>query len=157
MLRGDYQHLLNEVLLIKDNFGLVVMSKIKPGLKQMLVSPYKNEWHRSYELASQVLKDDTGKRAKLHNIYADPKYYAGYHVRSIDGNLKAKGSVPAKQNHSSVVAFLGEGAAWSILEHKSFLMQHQQDHAKMRKAEEDALHVQCYKFKSKREGQLGVD
>ena len=122
----------------------------------MFVSPCENEWHRSYELASQVLKDDPAKRAKLDNIYADPKYYAGYHVRSIDGNLKARGSVPAEQNHSSIGAFLGE-IAWSIMEHISFLIQHQQDHAKSRKSDEDALHVQCYKFKSKREGQLGFD
>ena len=156
-LRGDYHHLLNEVWPKEDNFGIVVMSKIKHWLKQMLVSPYENEWLRCYEQASQVLKDDPAKRAKLDNIYSNPKYYAGYHVRSIDGNLKAKGSVPAEQNHSSVVAWLGKGATWSIMEHKSFLMQRQQDHAKMRKADEDALHVQCFKFKSQREGQLGVD
>ena len=132
-LRGDYYHLLNELWPKEENFGLVVMSKIKHWLKQMLVSPYENEWHRSYEQASQVLKDDPAKKEKLDNIYAYPKYYAGYHVRSIDGNLKARGSVPAEQNHSSIGAFLGE-SAWSIMGHISFLIQHQQDHAKIRKS-----------------------
>ena len=63
----------------------------------MFVSPCENEWHWSYELASQVLKDDPAKRAKLDNIYADPKYYSAYHVRSIDSNLRARGLVPAKK------------------------------------------------------------
>ena len=43
VLRGDYHHLMNEVWPRTENFGLVIMTKIRPWLKQMLLSPYEND------------------------------------------------------------------------------------------------------------------
>jgi hypothetical protein len=46
---------------------------------------------------------------------------AGYYLRDFDRNLELKGLVPAEQNHSSIVAHLGKGTNWSVVEHTSQL------------------------------------
>ena len=90
-------------------------------------------------------------------IYNNPGYYAGYVLRNIEGNRVFRGSVPAEQNHSSVIAYLGEGGNWSIMEHMQKLRTRQQDHVKKKRKEEDRLHVQTYKYKSNLLGQAGID
>ena len=51
------------------------------------------------------------------------------------------GSVPAEQNHSSIIAYIGDGGNWSIMLHMSKLMSRHQDQVKKKKTEEDVLHV----------------
>jgi len=157
VLRGDYHHLMNEVWPRTENFGLVFMTKIRPWLKQMLLSPYEKDWHRCYSLISRVIETDPDKMIFLDTIYSKPSYYAGYFLRSVEGNLKLNGSVPAEQNHASTVAYLGEGGKLSICQHFSELMLRQQNHTKVKKAEEDDLYVKSYKYISKRDGQFGID
>ena len=53
-------------------------------------------------------------------------------------HLDLKGSVPAEQNHSSIISYFGDGASWTIMEHIHRLLQRQQDHwNKMNKIEDD--------------------
>ena len=77
----------------------------------------------------------------LDTIYSKHSYYAGYFLRPVEGNLKVSGSVPAEQNHSSTVAYLGEGGKLSICQHISELTLRQQNYTKVKKAEEDDLYV----------------
>jgi hypothetical protein len=65
----------------------------------------------------EVIADDPIKANCIKKIFSNPQYKVGYFLRTIEGNLKIIGSVPAEQNHSSVAAYLGKGANWSILEH----------------------------------------
>jgi hypothetical protein len=50
----------------------------------------------------------------LESIYNDHEYYQGFFLLHTLGNLGLLGSVPAKQNHASIVAHLGKGASWEI-------------------------------------------
>ena len=157
LLRGDYYHLMNEVRPKNINFGLVVMEKIRPWLKQMLMSPEEEVWNRAYESICKVVENDTHKMVLLDEIYDNPGYYAGYHLKQIEGNIKLNGSVPAEQNHSSLQAHLGKGNHWSICENVKELLVRQQLHAKQKNADEQSLHVQSFKYKSKCPGQEAVD
>jgi len=56
-----------------------------------------------------------------------------------------------------VIAYLGQGGNWSIMEHMQKLITRQQDHVKKKRKEEDQLHVQTYKYKSNILGQAGID
>ena len=84
----------------------------------------------------------------LDEIYDNPGYYAGYHLKQIVGNLQVNGSVSAEQNHSSIKAHLGKGNHWSICENVKELLVRQQLHAKQKNADEQSLHVQSFKYKS---------
>ena len=59
----------------------------------------------------------------LKNINGDPKYYAGYYLRTLVCNLKTLGSVPLEQNHTGNVLHLGKGAHWCIAEQCSHLLE----------------------------------
>ena len=116
-LRGDYYHLYNEVWPKPDNFGQVCMAQCGPRFRKMISSPDKKVWISSYKSIAKYLQLDPIKLEKLDNIYNNPGYYAGYFLRNIEGNRVFRGSVPAEQNHSSVIAYLGEGGNSSIMEH----------------------------------------
>jgi len=156
-LRGDFHHLMNEVWPKQENFGLVAMSTCSPWLRTMLVSADENAWHQSYKSIANFFKNDPHKLRKLDSIYQNPSYYAGYYLKKIVGNLMLLGSVPAEQNHSSIIAYIGDGGNWSIMLHMSKLMSRHQDHVKKKKSEEDLLHVRSYKYKSTLIGQKGID
>ena len=83
LLRGDYYHLMNEVWPKNINFGLVVMEKIRPWLKQMLMSPEEEVWNRAYESICKVVENDTHTMVLLDEIYDNPGYYAEYHLKPI--------------------------------------------------------------------------
>ena len=84
----------------------------------------------------------------LNDIYKNPKYYSGYYIKNIVGNLSLLGSVPAEQNHSSIVAFLGKGAMWDIWEHLKNLCERHQVHCDYESREEAKLTVSSHKFQS---------
>jgi hypothetical protein len=47
------------------------------------------------------------------------------------------GAVPAKQNHSSVVAHLRKGANWGVAEHLSHMLQRQIHLTKLRQGKDN--------------------
>jgi len=68
------------------------------------------------------------------------------------------GSVPAEENHSSIIAFLGKGnSGWSVMYHLAALLNRQAEHSKVKKREEDRLHVSTLKYISKESGQAGLE
>jgi hypothetical protein len=70
----------------------------------------------SYSSAKTHLLNDAEKVLALEEIYWDPSHDAGWFLKKIEGDLFLDGSVPAEQNHLSVVAILGPvpaGPLWS--------------------------------------------
>ena len=92
----------------------------------MLLSQTKSEWDVAFIQAKEHVVNYPRKMELLQSIYDNPKYYAGYTIREIDGNLGLNGSTMAEVNHSSVVAHLGPGGLMSILCHVTKLLQRQQ-------------------------------
>jgi hypothetical protein len=76
----------------------------------------KAEWELAYASAKKHLLHDAEKYSALEKIHGNPSHFAGWYLKTIEGNLFLNGSVPAKQNHSSVATHLGAGASWSVVE-----------------------------------------
>ena len=74
------------------------------------------------------------------------------------GNLGRNGSAPSEQNHSSTVAFLPiSGTGQSIMDHTCELVKRQQEHMKEMKKADDILHCSVHSYRSKLNGQKGMD
>ena len=56
------------------------------------------------------------------------------------------GDVSAKQNHSGVVSYLGEGASFAVAEQVTHLLKQQQNNDKLRRQNEDRQYVQASRF-----------
>jgi hypothetical protein len=84
----------------------------------------------------------------LDDIHGDPEKYAGYYLRSIDGNLQMNGDVSAEQNHSGVVAYLGEGACFAVAEQITHLLSRQKNIDRIRRQREDDQFVRGLRFQS---------
>jgi hypothetical protein len=103
ILRCDYYHQINEVW--PHTFGTHLFQKIRGHLDQMLLGT-KKEWDLSYSSAKTSLLHDAEKFSALEGIYKNFSYFAGWFLKTIEGNPFLHGSVPAKQNHSSVASHL---------------------------------------------------
>ena len=64
----------------------------------MLLSETKGQWEKCYNNALKFVESDPQKRDKLCEIYDNPKYYAGYYLKSIIVNIGMLGSIPAEKN-----------------------------------------------------------
>lgn len=158
VLRGDYYHLMREVWPQSHNFGILLMEQIGPFLSKMLLSDRKDDFEQCYINATNYVKNDPEKLAKLDVIKDNPSYYAGYYIRQITGNLEIKGDVSSEQNHASVVAHLGEsGGGWSIMAHICELIKRQAEHQKQMKKKDDELHCSYTGYVSKHSGRRGTD
>ena len=122
LLRPDFYHLTNEVWPKSENFGQVLYPRIKNFLETMLKSTTESEYTNAFEAALAVVRYEPSKRSYLESIYHDHEYYGGFFLLHTLGNLGLLGSVPAEQNHASIVAHLGEGASWEIAQHIQHLM-----------------------------------
>ncbi len=71
--------------------------------------------------------------------------------------LSLNGSVPAKQNHSSVAAHLGLGASWSIMEQVSKLLERQKHLISKRQKKDIQAIVGTHNYKSRLQDQAGLD
>ena len=67
-----------------------------------------------------------------------------------------KGDVAAEQNHSSVAAYLGDGAAWTILENIAQLLRRHKDIVRRHMAVEDNLHSYIRVYKTTYQGYEGL-
>jgi hypothetical protein len=122
-LRCDYHHIVNEVW--PKQFGPSKYKELRPYLTRMLKYTTEAEYKLSFDIAMEAIAEDPIKASYVEKIFRNPKYYSGYYVRRIPGNLKMMGDAPAEQNHASVVAHLGKGASWSIPEHVRQLIERQ--------------------------------
>jgi hypothetical protein len=145
-LRGDFYHLLNEVW--PDHYHPSVYPTIKKFLAAMLLSKTQEEWEGAYECASLVLVSRPRMKSALDDIYNSVEQYAGFFLRSIEGNLMMNGDVSAEQNHSGVVAYLGEGAAFAVAEQMTHLLKRQQNLDKLRRQKEDDQYVRASRYDS---------
>ena len=82
----------------------------------MLLSCTEKEWTTSYTTARSKILDHPTVLEKLDDVYNNPQYYSGYYHRSISCNMVFRGSIPAEQNHSFIIAFLGKNASYTITE-----------------------------------------
>ena len=139
-------------------FGQVIMDSIRKYLRRMLISADEQEWNSYISTIKEILFSDPEKLTKLHKITSNPSYYAGYFLRKIEGNLLMLGSVPAEENHASIIVFLGKGnSGWSVVYHLAALLNRQAEYSKVKKREEDRLHVSTLKYMIKEFGQAGLE
>ena len=96
----------------------------------MLISYTKYQWVKEYNDALLILSDNPRKQLILKYINDRPTYYAGYHLCSIEGNLKFKGSIPDEQKHSSTISYFGIGNSWSISTQIKEMMIRNKNHEK---------------------------
>ena len=153
-LRSDYHHSKHEVF--PNTFGPHLFSKISGYLDRMLLGS-KEEWELSFQTAKTFLLQDAEKFAALERIYNNPSLFAGWYLRKIVGNLFLNGSAPAEQNHSSVVAHLGAGASWSVVEHVSKLLERQTVLTNKRRTKDSHAYVASLQYKSRLTFQAGDD
>ena len=151
ILRGDTWHLLHEVWPKKTNFGNR-FSEIQPFLQGMLESKSKADWECCYQQARERITYEAHRVQKLDEIYSKPSYYAGYIIYEMEGTLQRFGDAPAESNHSSVVAYLGLGANWSVIDQVKKLMERQQNRTKKKLAARSELHVKILGYKVKSHG-----
>ncbi len=130
--------------------------KIRGYLDRVLLGS-KAEWELSYTSAKTHLLRDAEKFSHLEEIYNNPSHYAGWFLRTVEGNLLLNGSVPAEQNHSSVAAHLGGGASWSVVEQVSKLLSRQTHLSSKRRQQESQAYVRHLKYKSKHIDQAAAD
>ena len=64
-----------------------------------------------------------------------------YHLREMEGGLGRNGSALAKESHSSVVAYIGEGGLCYIAEQIKYLLDCQKDRMRRKSTEEQNLHI----------------
>jgi len=155
VLRADFYHLMQEIW--PKSFGVVIMNYITKFLRAMLLSDTKQQWDKAYGAALDFVITDPQKREILYAIYDNPSYYAGYYLKSIEGNLGLLGSVSAEQNHAANVAHLGKGASWSITEQISNLMKKNQYYWRKESGKNADLTVSLHRFKSRLSGQEGIN
>ena len=83
----------------------------------MLYSRSKNEWDEAFHNARSLVINNHNLVEKLTKIHKDPSHYAGYYLSSVKGGSLGKhGDSHSEQNHSSVVAYLGQGGSLAIQE-----------------------------------------
>ena len=87
---------------------------IKGELRGIFLSCTEDEWSSSYRRAREIVKEFPLMVEKLEQIYKNPSYYVGYYLKNIVGNLTLLGSVSAEINHSSIRAYFGKGANWTL-------------------------------------------
>ena len=152
-LHSDYYHNLNKVF--PETFGNK-FEQIRKYLKVMLTGE-ENAWHNGYKQAREHLIGDPQKLSSLEQIYRRPGYFSCWKIRTVEGNLFCKGSVPAEQNHASVVAHLGRGGNLSISEHITALTQRQCHLNQLRQKQENQRRLFRAKSSSTRAGQTGIN
>ena len=145
-LRGDFYHLLHEVW--PNHFHSSVYPQIQKFLRSMLLSSNLTEWDSAYVCASKILIEKPLMLSALNDIYGDPEKYGGFYLRGIEGNLMMNGDVLAEQNHSGVVAYLGDGACFAVAEQITHLLSQQKNIDKMRRQKEDDQYVHGLRFQS---------
>ena len=155
LLRGDSWHLLNEVWPKPHNFG-DRFHEVKHFLKSMLQCRTQSEWDAAYQGARLLLANSPMRVDKLDLIHSNPKYYAGYYLTSIaEGSLGKQGDTPAEQNHSSVVAHIGKGGTFQIVEQCKSLLERQQTRTRLKLSRENDLSMDIHRYKSKLSGPEG--
>jgi hypothetical protein len=145
-LRCDYHHVVNEVWPLE--FGISVWKDLKPYLTRMLKSRTKEEYKLSFDIAMETVLEDPRQQSYIEKIFNNPQYYAGYHLRQMNGNLKMMGSAPAEQNHSSISMHLGHGANWSVAENIRQLIERQQTLEKSFSHYDNKLYTTNLNFRS---------
>ena len=58
------------------------------------------------------------------------------------------GDVAAEQNHSGVIAYLGQGASYSVAEQITHLLNRQKNLDKLRRQKEDDQHIYANRYES---------
>jgi hypothetical protein len=138
-------HMMNEVWPKQSSFGSVHYNSVRYFLRGMLESRAKKSWKNCYKSARSELmsRRQTEMTQHLDNIYAKPLYYAGYYLHStvLVGSLGKNGDSTAEHNHSSVVAYLGDGGNFSIAEQVKALLERHQDHVRKKTKQEQNLMV----------------
>ena len=155
-MRCDYYHVMKEIWPNKHNSGVLCFPLIKGELRSMLLSCTKDEWSFSYRKAREAVKEFPLMVEKLEEIYNNPSYYAGYYLKNIVGNLTLLGSVPAEINHSSICAYFGKGANWTLSYHMMILMERQHTHYLSLRRDIDRYMVEVACHMSKFHGDVGV-
>jgi hypothetical protein len=154
ILRCDYYHQIHEVW--PHTFGTHLFQKIRGHLDRIFLGT-KEEWELSYSSAKTFLLHDAEKFSALEGIYKNSSYFAGWFLETIEGNIFLCGSVPAKQNHSSVAAHLGPGASWLVVEQVSKLLDRQKHLTSKRQKKDIQAIVGNHNYKSRLQDQAGLD
>ena len=157
VLHGDFYHLMKENWPKPHNFGIVVFRLIKSFLAAMLTSATEEEWDSAYQSAYELITEHPSKVDLLNKIYNNPQYYAGYVTKQIVGNLNLNGSVPAEQNHSSNVRFIGDVMLNSVCEHIKTLLERQQQLCNKETDLETDYIVRSHRYLPQLEGDLALE
>ena len=147
ILHGDYYHLTN--FNWPKLFGNNVWNLLHPYLRRFLLSKTEKEYNNAYELAKEKVKNNAKALEKLMKIHQNPKYYGGYVVQNIVGNLGVNGDSQSERNHASVIAYNGQGGTWDIVEQISLLLKREQDQDRRRGQREDSYHVNVTQYTGK--------
>ena len=70
-------------LVIGEEFWTGFFNHIQQELRMMLNSQTRNNWDDAYLITKEKLYDFPEKLELLEEIFHDPKYYSGYHLRTI--------------------------------------------------------------------------
>ena len=155
ILHGNSWHLLNEVWPKPHNFG-DRFHEVKHFLKSMLQCRTQNKWDAAYQGAWLLLANSPMRVDKLDIIPSNPKYCAGYYLTSIaEGSIRKQGDTPAEQNHSLVVAHIGKGGTFQIVEQCKSLLERQQTRTRLKLSSKNDLSMDIHCYKSKLSGPEG--
>jgi hypothetical protein len=147
-LRGDKWHLLNKVW--PDKFGSTHYPSIRKYLVTMLDSKNVEEWNGAANQARDELKSYPHLVSWIDEIHETPSYYAGYFLKcTLGGSLGKNGSSAAESNHSSIVAYNGNGANWCISDQIHHLLERNQNRAKEKDNFEQNLQLSAQRHVSK--------
>eukprot|EP00978_Attheya_sp_CCMP212_P021517 scaffold62881_cov29-Attheya_sp.AAC.2 len=155
VLRGDKWHLTNAVW--PDKFGSTYYPLIQNYLIAMLDSDTQAHWDTAANHARNKLEEWPHLSSFLDDIVRNPSYYAGFYLKLIvEGSLGKNGSSGAEANHSSVVAYNGDGATWCIADQLHNLMMRCQNKSRRRDENEQSLQLTVQRHQTKFLQQEGV-
>jgi hypothetical protein len=109
IIHGDHYHLFNQVW--PNHFSASIWTEVKPFLGNMFFSSCKETFMKEYVKARNLpgIRENPKHLDFLKKVYSNPKRYAGYIRRGVEGHMEMLGSSSSEQNHSSVTARLGKG------------------------------------------------
>lgn len=154
LLHGDPYHIINKVF--PETFG-TMYSPLLPHLDTMITCKKQEEFETANKAASDMLSGNPRLQEALNKVYQNPSYYTKWHLMITEGTFGFSGSVPAEQNHASIVAHLGRGGNLCIAEHIKLLVERQLHLAKIRQKNDNNLYLQICQFKSNLAGQRAIN
>ena len=117
-------------------------------MKKLLDAKSACEFQSAHQHVQNLLHTRPDLQSYVQNYYNNPKKYAEFEIRKIEGNRLMNGSSNAESNHHSNVSHLGAGATWEIAEQITKLLERERYLSQKKANEDNEWHLSSRTFVS---------